>query len=38
MSDSSEEEDISIETPYRERPEWADIKPIFQVYQLTVFI
>jgi len=33
MSDSSEEE-IAIETPYSKRPEWADIKPIFQVYQL----
>ena len=30
MSDSSEDE-VSIEVPYSRRPEWADIKPIFQV-------
>jgi len=29
MSDSSDEE-VYVETPYRHRPEWADIKPIFQ--------
>lgn len=29
MSDSSDEE-VYVEIPYRKRPEWADIKPIFQ--------
>ncbi len=30
MSDSSDDE-VIVETPYSQRPEWADIKPIFHV-------
>lgn len=30
MSDSSDSDEVSVEIPYSQRPEWADIKPISQ--------
>jgi hypothetical protein len=32
MSDSSDSDEVNVEVPYSQRPEWADIKPIPQVY------